>query len=141
MRLHFNKIKIITEGIFLMGLFLFMNSCTKDVGPLIIKPPAVPGDTMITYSNVIQPFLDLHCVRCHNQSHPLLDLREEVSYDELLFTGRMAPYVDTIYPENSIFIGRLRGLEYPIMPPDGGHISEGTIDTISTWMLQGAKNN
>jgi hypothetical protein len=136
-----NKIKITTPVLLIMGLFLFMNSCTKDSGPLIINPPPVPGDTMISYSAVIQPFLDLHCVRCHNQSHPFLDLREEVSYDQLLFSGRMAPYVDTIDTENSSFIGRLRGVEFPIMPPDGGAISESTIDTIATWMLQGARNN
>ena len=102
---------------------MHLSSCTKDEGPLVIKPPPVPGDTMMSYSLEIQAIFDLHCVRCHNQSHPFLDLREGLSYNQLLF------------------IGRLRGVEYPIMPPDGDHIRPGTIDTIAIWMLQGARNN
>ncbi len=125
----------------IMGYFLCLSSCMKDEGPLIIKPPPVPGDTLISYSDVIQPFFDLHCVRCHNQSHPFLDLREGISYDQLLFTGHLAPYVDTVMIENSILIGRLVGVEFPIMPPDGDHISQSDIDTVSLWMLQGARNN
>ncbi|HRH66735.1 MAG TPA: hypothetical protein PLU53_10600 [Bacteroidia bacterium] len=123
------------------GLLIWMNSCTKDEGPLVIKPPPVPGDTMISFGLEVQAIFDVHCVRCHNQSHPFLDLREGFSYEELLYYGRLAPYVDTLIPENSILIGRLRGIEYPIMPPDGDHVSEGAIDTIATWMLQGAREN
>ncbi len=132
--------KIIRLKILMLVFVLFLGSCTKDQGPLIIKPPPIPGDTMISYSRDIQAFFDLHCVRCHNDLHPL-DLSVGVSYDELLFTGRLAPYVDTLIPENSILIGRLRGVEFPLMPPDGDQIREGEIDTIATWMLQGARNN
>lgn len=138
---RFYHIKRLALLFLLSGYLMHLSSCTKDEGPLVIKPPPVPGDTMMSYSLEIQAIFDLHCVRCHNQSHPFLDLREGLSYNQLLFTGHLAPYVDTLLPENSILIGRLRGVEYPIMPPDGDHIRPGTIDTIAIWMLQGARNN
>ena len=134
----------INSNLFLiLGLMIVMSliNCTKDQGPLIIKPPPVPGDTLMSYERDIQPFFDLHCVRCHNELHPSLDLRSGFSYNEILFDARFAPLVDTLVPENSILIGRLRGIEYSIMPPDGELIREGEIDSISTWMLQGARNN
>ena len=39
-------------------------------------------------------------------------------------------------PKTVFLIGRLRGVEFPLMPPDGGRVSEGMIDTIKVWMLQ-----
>lgn len=141
MQLRFNSPLRFT--IFLAAAFisLFMWSCTKDEGPLIIKPPIPAGDTMVRFERDIQPYFDSYCVRCHNQSHPFLDLRDGYAYGQLLFIGHLAPYVDTVNPENSILIGRLRGVEYPIMPPDGSHIPRGMIDSVAHWMRQGALNN
>ena len=137
---YFNK-KYFLPVLFIGSILLWMNSCTKDEGPLIIKPPKDPGDTLISFSEEIQPIFDLHCVRCHNYSHPFLDLRSGFAYEQLISIGHLAPYVDTVNPENSILIGRLRGVEYPIMPPDGDHLTPETIDLIALWMIEGARNN
>ena len=94
---------------------------------------------MISFTRDIQPLFDAMCIRCHNEWHPFLDLRSCCSYEQLLTSGHLAPYVDSLDPENSILIGRLRGVEFPLMPPDGGRVSEGMIDTIKVWMLQGAR--
>ena len=127
---------------FLVVCFLItvmFGSCTKDQGPLIIQPAPIPGDTMISFTRDIQPLFDAMCIRCHNEWHPFLDLRSCCSYEQLLTSGHLAPYVDSLDPENSILIGRLRGVEFPLMPPDGGRVSEGMIDTIKVWILQGAR--
>jgi hypothetical protein len=120
-------------------LFLLINGCAKDEGPFIVKPVKLPGDTLLSLSTDIQPIFDSHCIRCHNQSHPFLDLRDGYSYNQLLYTGHLAPYIDTVNPENSILVGRLRGVEYPIMPPDGDHLLPATIDSIVLWMSEGAR--
>lgn len=147
-----------------IGIVLFHPSCSKDEGPFIIAPvgTTTPSDSThltdtvnnkdstnsptvytytILYSVHVKPLLAFKCVQgCHNPSHPKLDLRPPVSYVELLTDGASAPYVDTIQPGNSIIHKHLTG-EYTPMPKDGPSLSQGKIDTIYTWISQGAKNN
>lgn len=128
----------------IISFWLLVTACEKDKGPLIIKPPPVPGDTMISFKNVIQPIFDSHCITCHNISHIFLDLRADYSWYDLHTQnahGVHAPYIDTINPENSILIQRLRGVELDIMPPNAAPLPASTVDTVAKWMLQGAKDN
>ncbi len=115
-------------------------SCEKDKGPVVLKPNT-PGDTVINFADDIQPFFDTYCVECHNQSHPFLDLRNFYSYNDLLFTGANAPYVDSLNPTQSYIIRRLQGNGYPKMPPNPPMPSDGMIDTVIIWIRQGAHNN
>ena len=135
------NISILKILVFSSVLLTCLWSCTKDQGPLIIKPLPVPGDTMVSYADFIQPIFDANCIRCHSQGHPFLDLRDCCSYDELLLTGSSAPYIDSIDPANSLLIGHLEGVEYSPMPPDGALLSQGIIDSVKIWMRQGARNN
>ncbi|MBK7885906.1 MAG: hypothetical protein IPJ86_00960 [Bacteroidetes bacterium] len=122
---------------------LILTSCEKDKGPIIIRPE-IPYDStvyMISYSGYIQPLFNENCVGCHNAAHPFLNLHASVSYSELVYNGENAPYVDNIDPENSLLIQRLRGVEWPIMPPNPPHVSEADIDSIKLWMSQGYFDN
>ncbi len=125
----------------LLFIFTVFQSCEKDQGPLVIKPPRASGDTVISFANDIQPIFDQYCVECHNQSHPFLDLRPYYSYNELLHTGNRAPYVDIVDPSLSYIVGRLSGTILPRMPPDPPLVSQGNIDTLMIWIRQGAKDN
>ncbi|MCX6290617.1 MAG: hypothetical protein NT126_02495 [Bacteroidetes bacterium] len=123
---------------------IFLQGCEKDKGPVVLKPPPAPGDTLIHFENDIQPVFDAHCIVCHSQNHIYLDLREGYAWYDLMYHnphGLHAPYVDTISPENSILIQHLRGVELGIMPPNALPLPATTIDTIAKWMLQGARNN
>ncbi len=124
-------------------ILILMASCEKDSGPIVIKPdaPANTIDTTISFSEIIQPLFNIHCIQCHNNTHPFLDLRESFAYDELVQNGENAPYVDSIQPEESYLAARLYGVEWPIMPPDPPHFTASEIDTIIQWMQEGFKNN
>lgn len=123
------------------GLMLLL-SCEKDKGPVFIdRRPPDDQVYRISYKGYIQSIFNENCVGCHGINHPFLNLKKEESYNELLYNGANAPYVDTINPENSLLIQRLRGVEWPIMPPDPPHISESDIDSIKLWMTQGCYNN
>ena len=128
---------------FILLLVIAFSSCEKDVGPIRIRP-LVPYDSTsyrISFSNYIQPIFNENCIGCHNATHPFLNLHASVSFDELLYTGDKAPYIDSIEPENSLLIQRLRGVEWPIMPPNPPHVSEANIDSIKLWMMQGCYYN
>ncbi|MBP8725846.1 MAG: hypothetical protein KBF37_04305 [Saprospiraceae bacterium] len=129
-----------------------LTSCEKDQGPLILEghgdhghscdtvvdPPA--GDTL-SYNNFIKPMLAKGCVQgCHNPSHPKLDLRPPVSYNQLLTDGYHAPYVDPANPESSLLIRHLRGEEL-LMPQGGPAWPSEKIDSVLLWIRQGALNN
>lgn len=144
------------NSILVTGLSLFLfSSCEKDKGPYfveltpiedtVVQPPPVTPPTefayTISYNNDVKTMFAANCVQqCHNPSHPKLDLRPSVSYDQLLFDGLSAPYVDTINPQQSSLYLHLAGV-YTQMPLDTTPLSQGKIDTVYTWISQGAQNN
>jgi len=140
----------------LVGIFI---SCEKDKGPYIIEkpivedttstttplPPAMDTPTVYTYTisygTDISPIFQQNCVQaCHNQNHPKLDLRPPVSYDQLLTDGTSTPYVNTTTPIQSLLHLHLAGV-YTLMPEGGPALSQGKIDSVYTWISQGALNN
>lgn len=126
-----------------IGALLF-HSCEKDSGPVTIVP-VPPIDSSIHYvsfSGVIQPIFNTECVSCHDANQNFgPNLKDGYSWDQLLYSGPNPPYVDSINPENSILIQRLRGVELNLMPPGGPQISEALIDSIALWMTQGCRDN
>ncbi len=126
----------------IVGSILLVFSCEKDKGPVIIKPivPVDPVDTFIHFGLYVQPIFDEFCTRCHNQSHPFLDLQEGVAYTELWTDGSSAPYVDTVDPGNSRLMQHLEGV-LERMPPESPYPLTSQIDSIRQWMWQGARNN
>jgi hypothetical protein len=116
-------------------------SCEKDRGPLLLPPPE-DTTSYVSFKTNIQPIFDVYCVRCHNESHPFLDLRPEVSYNELLYDGAHASYVnspDSV--EGTILMLRLRGVTQERMPPEWPYPPDMKIDLVRRWIEQGAENN
>lgn len=114
-------------------------SCTKDEGPYTtggIDPSEI--DTL-SYSAHVQPIFNANCISCHDATHSKLDLQTAVSYNELLFLGFSASYVDTINPEQSNIYRHLTGA-LSIMPPSGA-LSLTDQELILLWIDQGALNN
>jgi hypothetical protein len=143
-------ISLIILTVFALTVFF---SCDKDSGPYIIEipneegtnndtttTPTVPDPTVFSYSisygSDIKPLLQQNCVQsCHNSQHPKLDLRPQVSYDQLLTDGFSAPYVDIINPNQSLLYLHLAGI-YTLMPQGGPQLSQGKIDSVYTWISQ-----
>ncbi len=128
-------------SLFLTIIILSNVSCRKDSGPYIIKPPPPEKPVLISFSNEIQPIFDYYCVSCHNENHPLLNLKPCCSWYELIATGHNAPYIDTINPDESKLLQRITGAILPIMPPTGNALPQDDIDLIKKWIGEGARNN
>jgi hypothetical protein len=158
-----NKISIIFKSFSLaVILSIIIFSCAKDEGPFIKKsitpipqdttptpqdttPTTMPEPTVfpytISFNTDVKPIFPASCVQgCHNPNHPKLDLRPNVAYNQLLTAGVSAPYVNVPMPKQSILYLHLVGV-YTLMPKGGPKLSQGKIDTVYTWITQGALDN
>ena len=148
------NIQIKITSLFAIGVMFF--SCAKDEGPFVkYIPPvndtvpdvqdSIPAPTAYSYTisfwTDVKPIFTGNCVMmCHNMEHPKLDLRPPVAYDQLLTDGSSAPYVIPMAPAPSNLYLHLNG-EYALMPQGGSKLSQGKIDTVYTWIAQGALDN
>ncbi|MCC6384867.1 MAG: hypothetical protein LC117_10505 [Bacteroidia bacterium] len=125
---------------------LLLPACEKDSGPVYIKPADTLTQSLISYAGEIQPLLTTNCAlpgNCHNEFHPMLNLLPCCSYDQLLFSGASAPYVDTLSPEESLLYLKITSFNQtpPQMPPGGPYMTQEETGKILEWIAQGAKNN
>lgn len=154
------KYKLYLTAWILLSALLFV-TCTKDEGPFVQKtiviPPidtggnqdtliiSIPEPTVYSYTigfnTHVKPVFQASCIMgCHNMNHPFLDLRPPVAYNELLTMGTNAPYVNVSAPKQSTLYKHLVGI-YTLMPKNGQKLPQGKIDTVYTWISQGALNN
>ena len=129
--------------IFLLSSFsLLIASCEKDIGPYIINQTESPLDTIhyVKFSTEIQSIFDERCIVCHNYGHPYLNLLTDSSYNQLLHTGRLAPYVNIVIPEHSNIYLHITGQDI-LMPPIPPTLTDVQKSTILKWIQQGAMNN
>lgn len=111
---------------------LLFGSCEyafKEVQPNNNVPP------VISFSGDIQPIFSATCTGCHNASHPYLDLREGLAYDQLWTTGANAPYVDTTNAASSLLYQKISTGSM------SGYPGSSDKETILEWINQGAQNN
>lgn len=123
--------KLLTTGIFLAAIIMFMNSCEYKyiVEPVI--PPPDPTDT-IKFSMEIEPiFTDNGCIACHPGFHSP-DLSTGNSYNSITSLG----LVNTDEPEISII--------YVKPDPAGNHSAKYNSSQsalVLQWIQQGALDN
>lgn len=116
---------------------------TTDTNKPIVIPEPTQYSYLISFNTHVKPILQTNCMgsTCHNPKHPDgLDLRPQAAYNSIWLNGKNAPYVDTLQPKNSILYLHLVGIRTP-MPKDLPKLAQGKIDTIYTWIAQGAYNN
>lgn len=92
----------------------------------------------VSFNNDILPILVSNCHSCHETGKvfPGLILSTDKAYDQLLFDGVNAPYVDTIDPEASKLYYRLNK-----DMPQFGLLPSSKIAMILKWIQDGAKND
>jgi len=110
-----------------------MNSCYYD--DLVERPipeiptdPDAPGYVEVKYGAEIQPIWNSNCILCHDASHPSLDLRVDVSYNDLV-----PQYVYADDANSSPL--------YLKIETGHGNASVTHKSLIKGWINQGAKNN
>jgi hypothetical protein len=120
-------------------------ACSDEGDPV---SPADPGDpSRVFFSSDVQPVFDANCIGCHGAGgNGGLDLRPPQSYDNLVdvvspnYDGtRVAPGE----PDKSVLMDKISGGDRfgSRMPPTGSGLSDSTIETIRTWVLEGAPRN
>lgn len=109
---------------------LLMNSCYYDALVEVPELPTDPDDPdykEVLYGAEIQPIWNSRCTACHDDGHAI-DLREGVSYDELV-----PDYVIAEDADNSILYLKLQ--------TDHGKANNDEMALIKSWIDQGAKDN
>jgi len=101
-----------------------------------VAPPEPIPD--VSFNEDVLPILVSNCVSCHQvgKVFPGLILSAEMAYDQLLFDGVNAPYVNTKDPEASSLYFRLN-----LDMPQFGLLSNTKIAMVLKWIQDGAKND
>ena len=110
--------------------------------------PTDPGDPdPVSFAADVQPIFDANCTVCHgSDGNGGLDLRAPQSYDNLVdfdSPNYGAKRVVAGDPDNSVLIDKITGGGQfgSRMPPSGPGLPAARIETIRTWVLEGAARN
>jgi len=125
--------KKLFQLLILITISLFVSSCYYES---IYEPVGEDTDNLedVSYQNDIKP-LWAQCVGCHNGNEPP-DLRDEVSYDNLL-NGFVIPN----NAEASILYKSLLGIDGVSLMPPGSQWSDAKTNLVKAWINQGALDN
>ena len=107
---------------------------------------ACGGEPAVSFSQQVKPILDQHCLQCHQaggQGEVASGL-DMTTYEGLMKGTRNGPMVIAGDTEGSNMLVLMEGRADPsISMPHGQNktIPKQDIETIKTWIKQGAKNN
>lgn len=132
----------IVRTIALLMVLLSTSSCTKDSGPVIIRPMV---DTL-SFKDTILPILISKCYNCH-PGYADLDLGTTNAYSDLVNTPSVnyPPYmrVSPFDPLNSVLYQKVNSNAQfgSAMPMYADPLTESEKWLIYDWIAQGAKDN
>ena len=111
--------------------------------PLAIT--ACNNQPAVSYSQDVKPVLDRHCLECHQAggAGTLASGLDLSSFEGLLKGTNFGPMVIAADPEGSNLLVLIEGRADPSisMPHGQKSIPKQDIETIRSWIEQGAKNN
>jgi len=102
-------------------------------------PTATPGGgaAEVSFRQNVQPILAQNCIKCHGGEGGLyLD-----SYDHVMAGGENGAIVIPGKPAQSELVERIEGTSQPRMPLDMPPLSSTEINTVVSWVKEGAPNN
>ena len=127
----------------LLPAVVFLGACgmMSDRGPrpdVTPAPTTTPGGpATVSFQNDVRPILMNRCESCHGG---LAGLYVD-SFDTLIAGSSGGTVVEPWDPEGSLLFRRITGDVQPLMPLGGARLRPGEIDTIKTWIAEGAPNN
>jgi len=128
-----------------MKVFNRISSSLILLGSLPFVMTACGGDK-VSYAQDVKPILDQHCIECHQAGGEGLTVSgfSMESYDEVMKGTRNGPMIIAGDVEGSNILVLMEGRADPsISMPHGEQkpVPKQDIETIKTWIDQGAKNN
>ncbi len=142
-------IAVLVAILFLPVIFA---ACSKPFNPNPVNsPPPPPADTGVSFSKQVQPIFDANCAvtGCHAGSSPQdgMSLVAGKSYANLVNVPsiEVSNYdrVKPFYPDSSYLYFKITGnpIAGPRMPFLRPPLPDSLIQTIRSWILEGAKDN
>jgi hypothetical protein len=111
---------------------------------LIVSLTIISGPALVSYAAQVQPVFTANCAisGCHGMGmNPPAGLRL-MSYQMLMDTTSHRAVIIPFQPDSSILVMRIEGTITPRMPRNGPpYLPDSTIQTIRTWVAQGALDN
>ena len=104
---------------------------------LIASSPAIADDPPVSYARDVVPFLETHCIACHDDGFETSDLALH-SLDAMMKGGRRGPAIVPGKGSESALIQFMTGKKQPQMPPKTS-LPLDQIDVLKRWIDQGAK--
>ena len=120
--------------IFYTLIFMHMTGCYYD-NVEELYPVAQPCDTAnVTYSGTVKPIIDDNCVTCHSGQAPSGNVRLE-NYEDISTAGAIPPGT-----YGSLY-GTISHAEGNSPMPQGGKLSDCSIEQIKVWIDAGMPDN
>jgi hypothetical protein len=125
----------------LLSTAILSAGCSDDGSSPMDPPP----QTAVSFSGDVQPIFDSRCTGCH-PGNADLELTADVSYENLVgvqATGYNAIRVVAGQPDSSVLYNKVADTAVygGIMPASGAPLTAGQIETIRSWLEEGAEDN
>ena len=94
----------------------------------------------ITYDDHVSEIFRSQCFKCHNQDRKKGGLALN-TYGLTMEGGSSGKVVKPGEPDSSRLFALIAHLEEPHMPPKGGKLADGILETVRKWIAGGAPEN
>jgi len=101
---------------------------------------AAPKEARITYDDHISEIFRSQCFKCHNQDRKKGGLALN-TYGLAMEGGSSGKVIKPGEPGSSRLLALISHLEEPHMPPKGGKMADGILETVRKWIAGGAPEN
>ncbi|MCR9199847.1 MAG: hypothetical protein NXI04_14525 [Planctomycetaceae bacterium] len=98
------------------------------------------ADEKINFEDHVKPIFRAKCASCHNTNKKTADL-DLSNYTALMQGGGSGPSIEPGDPEGSYLYLLITHDSEPYMPPNSDRIPDEMINTVRTWIEQGAPEN
>src|SRR5712692_7489625 len=136
-------------GLSLSRFVLMMMLTCLDVAFLWAQPQANLPQT-VSFRRDVEPILQMHCTSCHHAGsqwwppagpHDVAGGLSMVSYETLMKGGEHGPVIVPGRPAQSLLIAKVSETDDLRMPLFSPALSAAQINTIRSWIAQGAKKD
>ena len=91
----------------------------------------------VSFSADVMPILEQYCVECHSEENSELGLRLD-SYEGVMAGSDYGTVVEPGDPAGSLLVDMVEAGD---MPEEGDPVPAEELETLKTWIAEGAENN
>lgn len=135
--------KLLSAMVLPVGVALAVQGSTPDAAPEAHDTSIWAHVAEVSYQNDVLPILQASCIGCHGGTNEEGEVVVELGYNMTTYEGLMAgsdygPVIEPGDPDGSLFLEMIVNGD---MPEEGDPLAPEQIETIRTWIAEGAQNN